>query len=279
MFFRIRGRVHPGFILSSVCLHRLSFSTIDSTVAVDTKGFGSAFQAARNSSIAFSRSSTLIKTPRRMRLLVSSPNQRSTRFNQRAQNPKVRFGVRGLRTASSAHPPFIQERRKRILCRHWGWASAARTRSCRGESPDDAAVEPDESVVVHVVCPTSANRQDADGKPFTVYYPGYEIADVDGQLNWVLTAPSYVPGETPSTTVVIQDNDSIRPTLTANLVDSGSLQLVLKGQVGSTLVLETRTGIQPWIPVQTNLLQNTDTVIALLPLGPQSHALYRALPR
>ena len=32
--------------------------------------------------IAFSRSSTLRKEPRRIRLLVNSPNQRSTRFSQ-----------------------------------------------------------------------------------------------------------------------------------------------------------------------------------------------------
>src|ERR1700756_5378131 len=55
---------------------------MDSTVAVQIKGFGFLFQAARNSVIAFSRSSTLRKEPRRMRLLVNSPNQRSTRFSQ-----------------------------------------------------------------------------------------------------------------------------------------------------------------------------------------------------
>src|SRR6266403_1164870 len=42
---------------------------MDSTVAVQTKGFGFSFQAARNSVIAFSRSSTLPKEPRRIRLL------------------------------------------------------------------------------------------------------------------------------------------------------------------------------------------------------------------
>ena len=35
-----------------------------------------------NSVIAFWRSSTLRKEPRRIRLLVNSPNQRSTRFSQ-----------------------------------------------------------------------------------------------------------------------------------------------------------------------------------------------------
>src|SRR5207247_10961284 len=82
LFFRILGRVQPDLIRSRVCLHRFSFSTIDSTVAVHTNGLGSLFQAARNSSMAFCKSSTLTKTPRRMRLPVNSPNHRSTRFSQ-----------------------------------------------------------------------------------------------------------------------------------------------------------------------------------------------------
>ena len=45
------------------------------------KGFGFHL-AARNSPIAFCRSFTLLKDPRRTRLEVSSPNHRSTRFNQ-----------------------------------------------------------------------------------------------------------------------------------------------------------------------------------------------------
>src|SRR5215472_17754251 len=55
---------------------------IDSTVAVQTKGRGFSFQAFRNSSIAATKSGTLKKVPRRMHWVVSSPNQRSTRFSQ-----------------------------------------------------------------------------------------------------------------------------------------------------------------------------------------------------
>jgi hypothetical protein len=65
LFFRILGRVQPGLIRSNVCLHRFNFWTIESTVAVHTNGFGSLFQAARNCSMAFCRSSTLAKTPHR----------------------------------------------------------------------------------------------------------------------------------------------------------------------------------------------------------------------
>ena len=67
---------------SKVCRQCDSFSTIDSTVAVQTKGFGFSFQTARNSVIGFSRSSTLRKEPRRIRWLVNSRNQRSIRFSQ-----------------------------------------------------------------------------------------------------------------------------------------------------------------------------------------------------
>ena len=55
---------------------------MDSTVAVHTNGFGFSFQAAKNSAIACCSSATLPNEPRRMRLLVNSPNQRSTRFSQ-----------------------------------------------------------------------------------------------------------------------------------------------------------------------------------------------------
>jgi hypothetical protein len=55
---------------------------MESTVAVQTNGFGLPFQDARNSSIAVFRSAALRKEPRRIRLLVSSPNHRSTRFSQ-----------------------------------------------------------------------------------------------------------------------------------------------------------------------------------------------------
>src|SRR5258708_27944948 len=55
---------------------------MDSTVVVQTNGLGCSFQASRNSPIAFCKSSTLLNDPRRTRLQVSSPNHRSTRFNQ-----------------------------------------------------------------------------------------------------------------------------------------------------------------------------------------------------
>ncbi len=44
---RLLGSVHPGWIFSKVCLQRAIFSTIDSMVAVQTKGFGFAFHASR----------------------------------------------------------------------------------------------------------------------------------------------------------------------------------------------------------------------------------------
>ena len=55
---------------------------MESTVAVQTNGLGFSFQAARNSLIAVTRSWTLKNEWRRIRLLVSSANQRSIRFSQ-----------------------------------------------------------------------------------------------------------------------------------------------------------------------------------------------------
>src|SRR6266542_1399088 len=53
---------------------------MDSTVAVQTKGLGWSFHKARNSAMAFYRSSTLLNESRRTRLVVNSANQRSIFF-------------------------------------------------------------------------------------------------------------------------------------------------------------------------------------------------------
>src|SRR5215510_4539182 len=79
---RLRGAVQPGWIFSNVRRQRDSFSVMDSTVAVQTNGFGSWFQAARNASMDAFRSSTLRNTPRRIAFWSKWPNQRSTKFNQ-----------------------------------------------------------------------------------------------------------------------------------------------------------------------------------------------------
>ena len=82
LVFIARGNVQPGLTCSSVWRQRLSFSTMDSTVAVQTNGFGFSFHTATYSSMAAIKSATLTKMPRRTRLPVNSPNQRSTKFNQ-----------------------------------------------------------------------------------------------------------------------------------------------------------------------------------------------------
>jgi hypothetical protein len=55
---------------------------MDSTVAAQTKGFGSSFQAFRKSRMALCKSSTLKNEPRLTRLEINSANQRSLRFSQ-----------------------------------------------------------------------------------------------------------------------------------------------------------------------------------------------------
>src|ERR1035441_4417271 len=63
--------VQPGWICSRVWRHRESFSTMESTVAVQTKGLGFWFQTLRKSSMAAIRCSTLGNESRRMRLPIS----------------------------------------------------------------------------------------------------------------------------------------------------------------------------------------------------------------
>src|ERR1700688_2085445 len=80
--FLVLGLVQPGWICSRVWRQRVSFSWMDSTVAVHTKGLGFWFQAWRKASMDDCRSATLRKTPRRIALLSRWPNHRSTRFSQ-----------------------------------------------------------------------------------------------------------------------------------------------------------------------------------------------------
>ena len=54
---------------------------MSSAGAFQMKGFGSSFQCSAHVVIAAVRSATLVNTPRRRRLSVSSLNQRSIRFN------------------------------------------------------------------------------------------------------------------------------------------------------------------------------------------------------
>ncbi len=142
---------------------------------------------------------------------------------------------------------------------------------------DDAAFEADKTITVDVAYPSATTRVDPYGSVYTVYYPGWELADVDGQNNWVLTDPTYLPGASPTAAVTIRDNDPVPQTLKGRLLPDGSLELEVRGQPGSVLVLESRSGANPWTPVRTNFLNNTDTVIAVLPIPKYSHALYRTV--
>ncbi len=68
--------------VSKIALQRLTFSRIASAVAVQTNGFESSLCTAMDSWIAVTSSGTVLKTPRRMRWVVSSRNHRSTQFSQ-----------------------------------------------------------------------------------------------------------------------------------------------------------------------------------------------------
>jgi hypothetical protein len=67
---------------SRVWRQPVSLARIDSTVAFQTKGLGFSFQTSRKSLIAAIKSGTLGKESRRIRLVVSSLNQRSIRLSQ-----------------------------------------------------------------------------------------------------------------------------------------------------------------------------------------------------
>jgi hypothetical protein len=268
--------------------------------------------------------------------------------------------------------------------------AGARTASLLLDVQDDDAGEEDESITLEVAFPISASRQDGKGDLFTVYYPGWELAEVGGQVNWVLTEPPYLPGAGSSATVIVLDNDSaqaqllsisasdlhaieqpqvnsaftvtrtgvvdqsvtaflafggtaengvdcrglpdtltfepgeteklleVQPiaddlsepaeelmatllpnpaygievasasvtirdspalpqTLSARSLADGTLQLVLQGQPGSRLILESKTGSSAWVPIRTNLLFNTSTASVTLPIQKQGHALFRTV--
>jgi phage-related tail protein len=74
-------------MLSSVCRQRESLATMDSTVAVQTKGFGFSFQAAknfRNRLLQLGHAAERAAANAFARQLAKTPNQRSTRFIRNA---------------------------------------------------------------------------------------------------------------------------------------------------------------------------------------------------
>src|SRR5207244_7134821 len=72
----------PGFVDSKFGRARSIFFKISSSLAVQTKGRGFSFHAAKNSSMARTKSGTLKNAPRRTAFSVSSPNHRSTKLTQ-----------------------------------------------------------------------------------------------------------------------------------------------------------------------------------------------------
>src|SRR5271165_5098113 len=81
-FSRFLGFVHPGEISSSRLRHLSIFAKISSALAVQTNAVGSAFHCAMKSKLAWIKSGTLAKLPRRTALPLSSANQRSTMLSQ-----------------------------------------------------------------------------------------------------------------------------------------------------------------------------------------------------
>lgn len=72
---------HPDAILCSTARARSTFARISCTFAVQANDRGYRLCCAMNSSMAAMRSGTLLNTPRRRHLVVSSRNYRAKRFN------------------------------------------------------------------------------------------------------------------------------------------------------------------------------------------------------
>lgn len=73
---------------------------------------------------------------------------------------------------------------------------------------DDSVGEPSETLSLSLAETAQFTRTDASGNPFFVYYPGWEIADIDGTSYWVQTRPDYVLDSGSEDEIVILDDDA-----------------------------------------------------------------------
>ncbi len=144
---------------------------------------------------------------------------------------------------------------------------------------DDSLSDPNETITVDVVFPSSATAHDAVGTPYTVYYPGYDFVTERGQEMWVLTEPAYLPGPLGQATVIVRESLPTPQGLIARLLASGGLQLTLTGPMGSELVLESSRQWGVWEPLLTVELTESDTATFIAPIEPRTVVLYRTVQR
>src|ERR1019366_2120286 len=106
--FRLRGLVQPGWIVSNVCRQRESFSVMDSTVAVQTNGFGSLFHAVRNASM--DGKYVTLSIPESVVLRVHLRlTQQTLQTSLAARNPLRVIKLRKSNTAVAKQPRHITD--------------------------------------------------------------------------------------------------------------------------------------------------------------------------
>ena len=73
---------------------------------------------------------------------------------------------------------------------------------------DDTAAEGPETLSATVADPVRYDRTDPRGETYSVYYPGWEVIELDGTAYWVQTRPDYVPDAKGEAEIVVMDDDT-----------------------------------------------------------------------
>lgn len=132
---------------------------------------------------------------------------------------------------------------------------------------DDSDVELNETIILDVSYPSLDQRRDSFGNFYTVYFPGWELIDIEGIPNLVQTEPAYVPGEGAFATVILTDNDGggIPQALSISLGPDGDVDLSISASPESRVVLERSADLNSWTAVYTNILLNTSAATVRVP--------------
>lgn len=104
---------------------------------------------------------------------------------------------------------------------------------------DDSQGETNETVVVSVVETVRFDRIDDSGQPFSVYYPGWEILEMEGTHYWTRTRPDYVPADRAEAQIVIVDDDEFT---SQSVSISASDIIALEDPLVDGVFVLTRTG-------------------------------------
>ncbi len=132
---------------------------------------------------------------------------------------------------------------------------------------DDPRIEPNETIRLDITYPSQGARRDASGNLYTVYFPGWDLALIEGQTNWVQTDPSYLPGAGAFAVVTLQDNDALLAKLSVTVAGNAQLQITAVGATTGNLVLERSEYLAHWTPLLTNAVKNGELTLFKIPLN------------